>query len=72
MISDVLSILVFSYIKRVQVLTVIPEMRECIYGCAISRLIDYDWFVNDIVATKWDIGQLQSQHSTYVDNILQV
>uniref|UniRef100_A0A0R3RYK8 Vps54_N domain-containing protein n=1 Tax=Elaeophora elaphi TaxID=1147741 RepID=A0A0R3RYK8_9BILA len=54
-----------------EVLIVIPEMRECIYGCAISRLIDYDWFVNDIMTTKWDIGQLQSQHSAYVDNILQ-
>uniref|UniRef100_A0A915PU62 Syndetin n=1 Tax=Setaria digitata TaxID=48799 RepID=A0A915PU62_9BILA len=53
------------------VLTLIPELRECIYGCAISRLIDYDQFINDIAATKWDICELQSQHSTYVDNILQ-
>ncbi|EJW85892.1 hypothetical protein WUBG_03197 [Wuchereria bancrofti] len=53
------------------ILAVIPKMRECIYACAISCLIDYDWFVNDIVTTKWDICQLQSQHSTYVDNILQ-
>ncbi|EFO24917.2 hypothetical protein LOAG_03569 [Loa loa] len=54
-----------------EILTVIPQMRECIYACAISRLIDYDWFVNDIMTTKWDIDQLQSQHSSYVDNILQ-
>uniref|UniRef100_A0AAF5PRY2 Coiled-coil domain-containing protein 132 n=1 Tax=Wuchereria bancrofti TaxID=6293 RepID=A0AAF5PRY2_WUCBA len=54
-----------------EILAVIPKMRECIYACAISCLIDYDWFVNDIVTTKWDICQLQSQHSTYVDNILQ-
>ncbi|CAG9540717.1 unnamed protein product [Cercopithifilaria johnstoni] len=54
-----------------EVLVVIPEMRECIYGCAVSRLIDYDWFVNDIMTTKWNIDQLQSQHSAYVDNILQ-
>ncbi|VDO36108.1 unnamed protein product, partial [Brugia timori] len=53
------------------ILAVIPKMRECIYACAISCLIDYDWFVNDIMTTKWDICQLQSQHSTYVDNILQ-
>ncbi|KAK6100470.1 hypothetical protein QQG55_0790 [Brugia pahangi] len=54
-----------------EILAVIPKMRECIYACAISCLIDYDWFVNDIMTTKWDICQLQSQHSTYVDNILQ-
>ncbi|KAL4002076.1 hypothetical protein ACH3XW_1980 [Acanthocheilonema viteae] len=54
-----------------EILVIIPEMRKCIYGCAVSRLIDYDKFVNDIMTTKWDIGQLQSQHSTYVDNILQ-
>ncbi|VDK71144.1 unnamed protein product [Litomosoides sigmodontis] len=53
-----------------EILVVMPEMRECIYGCAISRLIDYDCFVNDIMGTKWDIDQLQSQHSIYVDNIL--
>lgn len=47
-------------------------MRECIYGCAVSCLIDYDRFVNDIMTTKWDIDQLQSQHSIYVDNILKV
>lgn len=47
-------------------------MREYIYGCAVSRLIDYDCFVNDIMRTRWDIDQLQSQHSTYVDNILVV
>ncbi|VDK76141.1 unnamed protein product [Onchocerca ochengi] len=53
-----------------EILAVIPEMRECIYGCAVSCLIDYDRFVNDIMTTKWDIDQLQSQHSIYVDNIL--
>ncbi|MCP9258907.1 hypothetical protein DINM_001377 [Dirofilaria immitis] len=54
-----------------EVLTVIPEMRECIYGCAVNCLIDYDRFVNDVATTKWDIDQLQSQHSIYVDYILQ-
>lgn len=50
----------------------VPEMRECIYGCVARRLMDYDRLVADVATTKWDINELQSQHSVYVDNLLKV
>ncbi|VDN35733.1 unnamed protein product [Gongylonema pulchrum] len=53
-----------------QVLSVVPQIRECIYGSVASRLLNYERIVMDVEGTKWDINELQSQHSAYVDNLL--
>ncbi|VDN04147.1 unnamed protein product [Thelazia callipaeda] len=60
------------YTEFIQILVVIPEMRKYMYSSGISRLINYDRLVNEIATTKWDIDELQSQHSTYVDSIIKV
>lgn len=54
-----------------QTLPVIVDVRECVYGCVASRALNYPQLISAVSSTKWDIGELQSQHSAYVDFLLQ-
>ncbi|VDK42415.1 unnamed protein product [Anisakis simplex] len=54
-----------------KVLPVTVDVRECVYGCVASRALNYSQMISAVSSTKWDINELQSQHSGYVDFILQ-
>ncbi len=48
------------------------EVRRCAYGAVASRALNYEHLLQLVVGTKWDIVELMSQHSVYVDFLVQV
>ncbi|KAL7636151.1 UNVERIFIED_CONTAM: hypothetical protein RMT77_012908 [Armadillidium vulgare] len=46
------------------------EVRIHVYMHVASRVVDYDSLVNQMSSVKWDISDLMSQHSPYVDVLL--
>ncbi|CAJ0941523.1 unnamed protein product, partial [Mesorhabditis belari] len=53
-----------------QVVSVVPEMRVLVISCVANKALKFPVFVQKISQTKWDIHELQSQHSEYADFIL--
>ncbi|XP_047487381.1 syndetin-like [Penaeus chinensis] len=47
-----------------------PEIRHHVYTAVASQVIDYDGILNRMSNVKWDINDLMSQHSQYVDVLL--
>jgi len=52
--------------------TTAHELRKPAYRTVASRTIDYESLQDRMAMVKWDIHDIMSQHSTYVDAILQV
>lgn len=48
------------------------ELRKPVYRSVAGRCIDADHFVQMMSSVKWDVKDIMSQHSTYVDALLQV
>jgi len=46
------------------------ELRHPVYMAVAARTIDYEQTLNMMVSVKWDVGDIMSQHSNYVDNLL--
>lgn len=55
-----------------QTVGAVGDLRQCVYGCVAAKALDYGHIVNMVSATNWDIGELMSQHSRYVDLLLKV
>ncbi|CAJ0580644.1 unnamed protein product, partial [Mesorhabditis spiculigera] len=54
-----------------QTLSVVPEVRTLVLSCISSKALKFPVFVQQISQTRWDISDLKSQHSAYVDFLLQ-
>lgn len=48
------------------------ELRYPIYLAVASCAIDYEQTLNMMINVKWDVTDIMSQHSSYVDSILRV
>ncbi|XP_015916520.1 syndetin [Parasteatoda tepidariorum] len=46
------------------------ELRRPIYAAVSAKTIDYDQIITQMSAVKWDISEIMSQHSQYVDILL--
>ncbi|KAK0417574.1 hypothetical protein QR680_013088 [Steinernema hermaphroditum] len=46
-------------------------LRDCVYGAVASRALRFHDFVHLVATTHWDVNELQSQHSAYVDFLLE-
>uniref|UniRef100_A0A914VNQ4 Vacuolar protein sorting-associated protein 54 n=1 Tax=Plectus sambesii TaxID=2011161 RepID=A0A914VNQ4_9BILA len=53
-----------------QTVSGVAEVRRAAYGAVATRALNYDHLLAQVTATKWDIGELRSQHSAYVDFLL--
>ncbi|KAK8386041.1 hypothetical protein O3P69_010636 [Scylla paramamosain] len=47
-----------------------PEIRHHVYTAVAAQAIDYDGVLSRMTNVKWDISDLMSQHSQYVDILL--
>lgn len=47
-----------------------PEIRHHVYTAVAAQVIDYDGILSRMSSVKWDISDLMSQHSQYVDVLL--
>jgi hypothetical protein len=47
-------------------------LRESIYGCVASRSLPFGQFIKQTSQTNWDINELQSEHSGYVNTLVLV
>ncbi|XP_045136373.1 syndetin-like [Portunus trituberculatus] len=47
-----------------------PEIRHHVYTAVAAQAIDYDGVLSRMINVKWDINDLMSQHSQYVDILL--
>lgn len=47
-----------------------PQIRHHVYTAVAAQAIDYDGVLNRMSSVKWDISDLMSQHSQYVDLLL--
>ena len=54
------------------ILPLAPLARTLVLDCVASRALKLDVLHDQISATKWDIDELRSVHSPYVDFCLQV
>ncbi|PIO75255.1 hypothetical protein TELCIR_02719 [Teladorsagia circumcincta] len=50
-----------------KVLSVVPETRRLVYDSVASRVLKYPVLIAAVSNTKWDVNELQSRHSNYVD-----
>jgi hypothetical protein len=55
-----------------EVVPVVVDLRQSAYGCVVSRAINYNQIAKLISQVNWEIGEIQSQHSAYVDFIYSV
>ncbi|TKR68429.1 hypothetical protein L596_024418 [Steinernema carpocapsae] len=46
-------------------------LRDCVYGAVASKSLKFREFIHLVSTTKWDVNELQSQHSAYVDFLLE-
>ncbi|XP_064648148.1 syndetin-like [Lineus longissimus] len=53
-----------------QTVGVTPELRQPVYTAVAARSIDYDQLIQLMASVRWDIKDIMSQHSTYVDQVL--
>ena len=56
----------------IQTVSTAPELRKPVYRTVAAMSIDYDSLLQQMAVVKWDIKELMSQHSQYVDVLLQV
>lgn len=54
-----------------QILPSTFDIRKSVYGCVANRVLRYNQLTAMVSSTKWDISELQSQHSAYVDFLIQ-
>lgn len=40
------------------------------YGCVVSRALNYGQFIKQVGQVEWNVSELQSQHSEYVDKLV--
>ena len=55
-----------------QTVSVASELRRPVYRGVASRCIDFEKILQLMATVKWDIKDIMSQHSAYVDVLLQV
>ena len=48
------------------------ELRQPVYRTVAARSINYDDLLLQMASVRWDVHDLMSQHSPYVDGLLQV
>lgn len=53
-----------------QTVSMANELRRPIYITVAANAIDYEQVLSLMCSVKWDIGELMSQHSSYVDKLL--
>ena len=56
----------------IQTVSTASELRKPVYRTVAAMSIDYDSLLQQMAVVKWDIKELMSQHSQYVDVLLQV
>ncbi|KAH7726604.1 Protein VESA-1 [Aphelenchoides avenae] len=49
------------------VVPVVTDLREAAYGCVATRALNYAHAIKLVSQVNWDINEIQSQHSPYVD-----
>ncbi|KAJ1373913.1 hypothetical protein KIN20_036458 [Parelaphostrongylus tenuis] len=52
------------------VLSVVGDTRCLVYSCVTSRALNFSLLIRAISNTKWDVDELQSHHSGYVDIVI--
>uniref|UniRef100_A0A158R3U5 Vps54_N domain-containing protein n=1 Tax=Syphacia muris TaxID=451379 RepID=A0A158R3U5_9BILA len=58
----------------IQMCNVLPptvDIRRSIYGSAVNKVLQYNQLISMVSSTKWDISELHSQHSEYVDFLIE-
>lgn len=55
-----------------QILNLVNDAGCSIYSCVAVKAINYRQLIVRVSSTRWDLNELQSQHSAYVDSLLQV
>ncbi|OQV16817.1 Syndetin [Hypsibius exemplaris] len=53
-----------------QSVSLVPDIRYPVYWCVAYRSINYDTALSMMAEVQWDIKDLASQHSEYVDHLL--
>lgn len=48
------------------------DLRDCVYGCAVSKLLNFELIIKKVKQVKWDVSELRDQHSEYVDYLCKV
>lgn len=49
---------------------IILQIRHHVYTAVAAQVIDYDSILTRMSIVRWDISDIMSQHSQYVDDLL--
>lgn len=52
--------------------SVAPDLRLPVYACISGRALDLRSMLNMMARVNWEIKEVSSQHSPYVDSVLRV
>ncbi|ETN80968.1 hypothetical protein NECAME_08817 [Necator americanus] len=55
-----------------KVLSAVPDARCLVFDCVASRALKLPVLVTAVSNTKWDVNELQSRHSSYIDFLIKV
>lgn len=53
-----------------QTLDIVAELRWFVYKNAVARVLNLDETAAQMCSVKWDIKDIRSEHSPYVDSII--
>ena len=56
----------------VQTVGVASELRNPVYRAVAIQAVDFDQLLQMMASVKWDVRDIMSQHSGYVDVVLRV
>lgn len=51
---------------------VVPDLRRAAYGCVASRVLDYTELMLKVISVNWEVSEIQTEHSDYVNIIVKV
>ena len=71
-ITPIVKIISWFVVFSIQTVSTAQELRKPVYRTVAARSIDYDKLLALMANVKWDIRDIMSQHSHYVDVLLQV
>src|SRR4051794_37091053 len=56
----------------IQVVPVAMDLDGAMFGCVASRALKYNQLIKQVVSVNWDVSELATEHSPYVDTIISV
>lgn len=58
--------------RCLKIVPVVSDLRDAAYGCVATRSLNYGQAIKMVSQVNWEISEIQSQHSPYIDFLFRV